>query len=117
MWLATEQGFYNILQKELGCYSLRAEHRQDLEDLLQIGGVVAEVHFSRMNALPYGIIIGPQSLLSIMTKLAFVVLYQGQGLGGSAGDLLRYDQRTKVASNSLSKNTLNGVFKSRLQHN
>jgi len=117
MWLATEQGFYNILQKELGCYSLRAEHRQDLEDLLQIGGVVAEVHFSRMNALPYSIIIGPQSLLSIMTKLAFVVLYQGQGLGGSAGDLPRYDQRTKMASNSLSKSTLNGVFKSRLLDN
>lgn len=117
MWLATEQGFYNILQKELGCYSLRAEHRQDLEDLLQIGGVVAEIDFSRRNALPYGIIIGPQSLLSIMTKLAFVVLYQGQGLEGSAGDLPRYDQRTKVASNSLSKNTLNGVFKSRLLDN
>ena len=117
MWLATEQGFYNILQKELGCYSLRAEHRQDLEDLLQVGGVVAEVHFSRMNALPYSIIIGPQSLLSIMTKLAFVVLYQGQGLGGSAGDLPRYDQRTKMASNSLSKSTLNGVFKSRLLYN
>jgi hypothetical protein len=117
MWLATEQGFYNILQKELGCYSLRAEHRQDLEDLLQVGGVVAEVHFSRMNALPYSIIIGPQSLLSIMTKLAFVVLYQGQGLGGSAGDLPRYDQRTKMASNSLSKSTLNGVFKSRLLDN
>ena len=117
MWLATEQGFYNILQKELGCYSLRAEHRQDLEDLLQIGGVVAEVHFSRMNALPYSIIIGPQSLLSIMTKLAFVVLYQGQGLGGSAGDLPRYDQRTKMASNSFSKSTLNGVFKSRLLDN
>lgn len=117
MWLATEQGFYNILQKELGCYSLRAEHRQDLEDLLQVGGVVAEVHFSRMNALPYSIIIGPQSLLSIMTELAFVVLYQGQGLGGSAGDLPRYDQRTKMASNSLSKSTLNGVFKSRLLDN
>ena len=117
MWLATEQGFYNILQKELGCYSLRAEHRQDLEDLLQVGGVVAEVHFSRMNALPYSIIIGPQSLLSIMTKLAFVVLYQGQGLGGSAGDLPRYDQRTKMASNSFSKSTLNGVFKSRLLDN
>jgi len=117
MWLATEQGFYNILQKELVCYSLRAEHRQDLEDLLQVGGVVAEVHFSRMNALPYSIIIGPQSLLSIMTKLAFVVLYQGQGLGGSAGDLPRYDQRTKMASNSLSKSTLNGVFKSRLLDN
>ena len=117
MWLATEQGFYNILQKELGCYSLRAEHRQDLEDLLQIGGVVAEVHFSRMNALHYSIIIGPQSLLSIMTELAFVVLYQGQGLGGSAGDLPRYDQRTKMASNSLSKSTLNGVFKSRLLDN
>jgi hypothetical protein len=117
MWLATEQGFYNILQKELGCYSLRAEHRQDLEDLLQIGGVVAEVHFSRMNALPYSIIIGPQSLLSIMTKLAFVVLYQGQELGGSEGDLPRYVQRTKVASNSLSNNTPINVFKSRLLDN
>ena len=30
----------------------------------------------------YGIIIGPQSLLSIMTKIAFVVLYEGQQLGG-----------------------------------
>jgi len=117
MWLATEQGFYNILQKELGCYSLRAEHRQDLEDLLQVGGVVAEVHFSRMNALPYSIIIGPQSLLSIMTKLAFVVLYQGQELGGSEGDLPRYVQRTKVASNSLSNNTPINVFKSRLLDN
>lgn len=105
MWLATEQGFYNILQKELGCYSLQAEHREELEDLLQIGGVVAEIHFSRMNALPYGIIIGPQSLLSIMTKLAFVVLYQGQGLGGSEGDLPSYVQGTKVPSNSLSEST------------
>ena len=85
--------------------------------MLQIGGVVAEVHFSRMNALPYSIIIGPQSLLSIMTKLAFVVLYQGQGLGGSEGILPRYVQRTKVASNSLSKSALNGVFKSRLLDN
>ena len=59
-----------------------AARRQQIEGLLRDGRVVEEVYFSRTNAMPYGIIIGPQSLLGIMTKIAFVVLCEGQQLRG-----------------------------------
>ena len=36
-----------------------AARRQQIEGLLRDGRVVEEVYFSRTNAMPYGIIIGP----------------------------------------------------------
>jgi len=44
MWLATQHGFFSIVQKESDLYFIRARLRQDLENLKQLAELDDEIH-------------------------------------------------------------------------
>jgi hypothetical protein len=75
MWLATQHGFYSIVQKEQGIYYVRARVRQDLENLLRVSGLESEVHAWPTADYRYRIIIGPKDFLTVMTCLSAAVDY------------------------------------------
>jgi hypothetical protein len=75
MWLATKHGFYSIIQKEQGVYYVRARVRRDLENLLQVCGLDAEVHAWPTADYRYRIIIGPEELLKVVVALTATLDY------------------------------------------
>ena len=70
MWLATQHGFYSIVRKKSDLYFVRARVRQDLENLMQLVEVDAEIHEWPQADYRYRIMVDLETLLEIMVHLS-----------------------------------------------
>ena len=70
MWLATQFGFYSIVQKKPGEFHVRGRVRKDLENLVRLASPDAKVLVSQPADYRYRIIVGPEGLGLIMRRLA-----------------------------------------------
>jgi len=70
MWLATQHGFYSIVQKDADLYFVRARIRQDLENLLEILDFDAEILVWPTADYRYRIQVDFEGFLEIMVQLA-----------------------------------------------
>ena len=75
MWLATQHGFYSIVQKGTDLYFIRARRRQDLENLKELTGLDAEVHEWPLADYRYRIMVDLESLLEIMVMMTAALDY------------------------------------------
>ena len=76
MWLATQIGFYSVVQKAPGVYHVRARERGDLENLLELAEHEAEIHEWAGADYPCRVIIDLETLLEIMVRLAGTLDYE-----------------------------------------
>jgi hypothetical protein len=70
MWLATQYGFYSIVQKAEDTYFVRARVRQDLVNLVGLLDLEAEVLEWEGADYRYRIIIDLETFLEVMVHLA-----------------------------------------------
>jgi hypothetical protein len=69
MWIASQHGFYSIVRKEAEAYHVRARRREDLENLLALAGVEAEVLDWDRADYRYRVIVDLETLLEILVRL------------------------------------------------
>lgn len=75
MWLATQYGFYSIVQKAPGEFHVRGRVKQDLENLLQLVGLDLEVLTWPGADYRYRVIVGEGDFTRIMAALALSLDY------------------------------------------
>ncbi len=69
MWLATQHGFFSIVQKESDLYFIRARVRQDLLNLLEVSGLDLEIQEWQAADYRYRIFVDFETLLEVMVQL------------------------------------------------
>jgi len=75
MWLATQHGFYSIVQKDVDVYFVRARVRKDLVNLVVLLNIDNELLEWEGADYRYRIIVNRQVFLEIMIKLATTLDY------------------------------------------
>jgi hypothetical protein len=75
MWLATQHGFYSIVQKESDLYFVRARLRQDLENLKELVGLDSEIHEWSQADYRFRIMVDLESLLEVMVRMTTALDY------------------------------------------
>lgn len=75
MWLATEYGFFSVVQKEPDLYFVRACVRQDLVNLVELLGLETEIHEWAEADYRYRIMIELDDLFELMVQLAAYLDY------------------------------------------
>ena len=75
MWLATQHGFFSIVQKESDLYFIRARVRQDLLNLKELVGLNVEIHEWPQADYRYRIMTDLESLLEVMVKMSMALDY------------------------------------------
>jgi len=75
MWLATQHGFYSIIQKERDLYFIGACVRKDLENLKELVGLDTEVLTRDTVDYCYRIIADTETLMTILGTLSIAVDY------------------------------------------
>jgi len=75
MWLATQHGFYSIVQKAPDEFHVRARVRSDLENLLRLVGAATPVYEWPAADYRYRVIVGRRQLIEIMAALALSLDY------------------------------------------
>ncbi len=75
MWLATQHGLYSIVQKTAGRIHVRTRCRKDLENLIYLSGIEAQVHNTTAGDYAWRIIVGHPELSAIMAALAASIDY------------------------------------------
>jgi hypothetical protein len=75
MWLATQHGFYSIVQPGSDLYFVRARLRQDLENLKELVGLDDEIYEWPQAAYRFRIMVDLETLLEIMVKMTTALDY------------------------------------------
>jgi hypothetical protein len=75
MWLATQHGFYSIVQKPAGQFHVRTRCKQDLENLIALADLEAPLHHTTDGDYAWRIIVGQQEVSAIMAALATSIDY------------------------------------------
>ncbi len=75
MWLATQHGFYSIVQKPAGQFHVRARCKQDLENLIALVSVEAPLHHTTDGDYAWRIVVGQPEVSKIMAALATSIDY------------------------------------------
>lgn len=75
MWLATQHGFYSIVQKAPQEYHIRSRFRNDLQNLLRLSGLAVEILEWEHADYRYRIIVNRKEFLSVMASLAIFLDY------------------------------------------
>jgi hypothetical protein len=75
MWLATQHGFYSIVQKESDLYFVRARVRHDLVNLLTLLDWDLEIHQWEQADYRFRIILNREQLLEVMVHLGSALDY------------------------------------------
>jgi hypothetical protein len=68
MWLATQHGFYSIVQKESDLFFVRARVRKDLENLLELAELNLEIQEWPDADYRYRIFVDFNTLLEVMVQ-------------------------------------------------
>lgn len=75
MWLATQHGFFSIVQKESDLYFVRARLRGDLESLNELMGWEHEIHQWPQADYRFRIMVDLEGLLEMMVRMATALDY------------------------------------------
>ena len=75
MWLATQHGFYSIVQKPAGQFHVRTRCKQDLENLIALAGIDAAMHHTTDGDYAWRIVVGQREVSAIMAALATTIDY------------------------------------------
>jgi hypothetical protein len=75
MWLATQHGFFSIVQKESDLYFIRARVRQDLLNLKKLVGLDAEIHEWPQADYRYRIMTDLEGFLEVMVQMSTALDY------------------------------------------
>lgn len=70
MWLATQHGFYSIVQKEPDLYFVRARVRQDLVNLRELLEKDLEIHEWDQADYRYRIMVNTEDFFEVTVQLA-----------------------------------------------
>jgi len=75
MWLATQHGFYSIVQKPAGQFHVRTRCKQDLENLIALAALDAPIHHTKVGDYAWRIVVGQPGVSKIMAALATSIDY------------------------------------------
>jgi hypothetical protein len=75
MWLATQHGFFSIVQKEEDLFFIRARVRGDLENIVKLLAVEMEIHEWPKADYRYRLMIDLEGLLELMVFLTTTIDY------------------------------------------
>jgi len=75
MWLATQHGFYSIVQKPAGQFHVRTRCKQDLENLIALTAIEANLHHTTDGDYAWRILVGQAEVSAIMAALATSIDY------------------------------------------
>jgi hypothetical protein len=75
MWLATQHGFYSIVQKPAGQFHVRTRCKQDLENLITQATLEAPIHHTTDGDYAWRIVVGQAEVSKIMAALATSIDY------------------------------------------
>ena len=75
MWLATQHGFYSIVQKPAGQFHVRTRCKKDLENLIALAAVEATLHHTIDGDYAWRIVVGQKEVSAIMAALATTIDY------------------------------------------
>ena len=75
MWLATQHGFYSIVQKPAGQFHVRTRCKKDLENLIILAGLEAPMHHTTDGDYAWRIVVGQKEVSAIMAALATSIDY------------------------------------------
>ena len=75
MWLATQHGFYSIVQKPAGQFHVRTRCKRDLENLVALAAIEATMHYTTDGDYAWRIIVGQAEVRAIMAALANTIDY------------------------------------------
>jgi hypothetical protein len=75
MWLATQHGFYSIVQKPAGQFHVRTRCKQDLENIIALEAVEARMHHTTDGDYAWRIVVGQTEVSAIMAALANSIDY------------------------------------------
>ena len=75
MWLATQHGFYSIVQKAENTYFVRARIRQDLANLIELLDLDSGITDWPQEGYRYRVMVDLDELLEIMVQLACAIDY------------------------------------------
>lgn len=75
MWLATQHGFFSIVQKEEDLFFVRARVRNDLENIVKLLGSDLEIHEWPTADYRYRVMIDLERLLELMVRLTTKIDY------------------------------------------
>jgi hypothetical protein len=76
MWLATQHGFYSIVQKPIGQFHVRARCREDLENLITLADIGSPLHHTSDGDYAWRIVVGQKDVSTIMAVLATSIDYR-----------------------------------------
>ena len=75
MWLATQHGFFSIVQKPAGQFHVRTRCKQDLENLIALVGLEGRLHNTTDGDYAWRIVVGQKEVARIMAALATTIDY------------------------------------------
>ncbi len=75
MWLATQHGFYSIVQKPAGRFHVRTRCKPDLENLTALAAIEAAIHHTADGDYAWRIVVGQPEVSAIMAALATSIDY------------------------------------------
>ena len=75
MWLATQHGFYSIVQKPAGQFHVRARCKKDLENLIALAAIKAPLHHTTDGDYAWRIVIEQPEVSAIISALATSIDY------------------------------------------
>lgn len=75
MWLATQHGFFSIVQKPRGQFHVRARVKKDLEDLIALARLDAQLHHTPDGDYAWRIVVDQSAENQIMAALAQSIDY------------------------------------------
>lgn len=75
MWLATQHGFYSIVQKAQDEFHVRSRLKKDLQNLLQLTEKEQVIHSWDGADYRYRIVVQQADFIDIMAKLALALDY------------------------------------------
>jgi hypothetical protein len=75
MWLATQHGFYSIVQKPPGQFHVRARVKQDLDNLIALAGMDTKLYHTPDGDYAWRIVVGQSEVDQIMAVLSRSIEY------------------------------------------
>jgi hypothetical protein len=75
MWLATQHGFFSIVQKPAGQFHVRARCKPDLESLITLTGLDVQLHHTPDGDYAWRIVLRQPEVLTVMAALATSIDY------------------------------------------
>lgn len=75
MWLATQHGFYSIVEKKSGEFHIRARCRKDLENLVALSGLATPILETSTGDYAWRFIVGKSEVLKVLAALGNSIDY------------------------------------------